>query len=113
MSRIDICYATFRLETQTAAPTLTVFQGIKLCVQYVAGHPHKPVFVLLILMMTQISSELYGVGIKLKTTSLRIVYNSIKIRIILLLSIENGQLEVFFILRLVLLSVVNYRFNQL
>ena len=29
MSRIDICYATYRLATQTVAPTLPGFQGIK------------------------------------------------------------------------------------
>ena len=33
MSRIDLCYATCRLATQTVAPTLPIFQGIKQCVQ--------------------------------------------------------------------------------
>ena len=44
MSRIDICYATCRLATQTVAPTLPGFQGIKRCVQYLSSHPHKPIF---------------------------------------------------------------------
>ena len=44
MSRIDLCYATYRLATQTVAPTLPEFQGIKRCVQYLASHPHKPIF---------------------------------------------------------------------
>ena len=44
MSRIDLFYATCRLETQTVAPTLSGFQGIKQCVQYLASHPHKPIF---------------------------------------------------------------------
>ena len=44
MIRIDIFYATCRLATQTVAPTLTGFQGIKRCVQYLASHPHKPIF---------------------------------------------------------------------
>ena len=44
MSRIYLCCATCRLETQTVAPTLPGFQGIKLCVQYLASHPHKPIF---------------------------------------------------------------------
>ena len=44
MSRIDICYATCRLATQTVAPNLPGFQGIKLCVQYLDSHPHKPIF---------------------------------------------------------------------
>ena len=44
MSKIDLCYATCRLETQTVAPTLPGFQGIKRCVQYLASHPHKPIF---------------------------------------------------------------------
>ena len=42
MSRICICYATCRLETQTVAPTLPGFQGIKRFVQYMDIHPHKP-----------------------------------------------------------------------
>ena len=32
MSRIDRCYTTFILATQTVAPTLPGFQGIKRCV---------------------------------------------------------------------------------
>ena len=43
-SRIDICYTSYRLENQTVAPTLPGFQGIKLCIQYVVSHPHKPIF---------------------------------------------------------------------
>ena len=41
---IDLFYATCRLETQTVAPALPGFQGIKRCVQYLAIHPHKPLF---------------------------------------------------------------------
>ena len=44
MSRIGLCYVTCRLATQTVAPTLPGFQGIKLCVQYLDIHPHKPIF---------------------------------------------------------------------
>ena len=44
MSRIDLCYATCRLATQTVAHTLPGFQGLKRCVQYLARHPHKPIF---------------------------------------------------------------------
>ena len=44
MSRIDLCYATCRLATQTMAPTLPGFQGIKRSVKYLASHPHKPIF---------------------------------------------------------------------
>ena len=44
MSRIEFLYATCRLATQTVAPTLTGLQGIKQCVQYLASHPHKPIF---------------------------------------------------------------------
>ena len=44
MSRIDFLYATCRLDTQTIAPTLPGLQGIKQCVQYMAIHPHKPIF---------------------------------------------------------------------
>ena len=44
MSRIDIFYEICRLSTQIVAPTLPGFQTIKLCVQYLDNHPHKPIF---------------------------------------------------------------------
>ena len=44
MSRIEICYASCRMATQTVVPTLPGFQGIKRCVQYLASQPHKPIF---------------------------------------------------------------------
>ena len=44
MSRIYLCNATFHLANKTVSPTLPGFQGIKLCVQYLASHPHKPIF---------------------------------------------------------------------
>ena len=44
MSKIELCYATCRLATQTVAPTLPSFQGTEQCVQYLASHPHKPIF---------------------------------------------------------------------
>ena len=43
ISRMDICYATCHLATQTAAPTITGFQGINICVKYMDSHPHKPI----------------------------------------------------------------------
>ena len=58
-------------------------------------------------------SDLHGVGIKLKTTQLRVVWNTIKIRIVIEFSTEYGQFWVLFILSLVLLSSLNFRFNQL
>ena len=44
MSRIDLCYATCGLATQTVAPTLPGFQGINFFVQSMSSHPHKPIF---------------------------------------------------------------------
>ena len=44
MIRIDICYATCNIVTQTVAPTIPGFQGIKHCVQYLASHPNKTIF---------------------------------------------------------------------
>ena len=44
MSRVDICYPTCCLSTKTVAPTLPYLQGIKTCAQYLASHPHKPIF---------------------------------------------------------------------
>ena len=73
MSRIDICYATCRLETQTVAPTLHGFQVIKRCVQYLASHPHKPIFFVLTLMIDKMASGSQGLEIKLNTTPPKIV----------------------------------------
>ena len=73
MSRIDICYTTCCLETQTVSPTLPDFQGIKRCIQCLDSHPHKLIFILLIIMMTQILSDLHGVGINLNSTQPRTV----------------------------------------
>ena len=39
MGRIDICYTTCHLATQTVAPTLPILQGIQSCVKYMARHP--------------------------------------------------------------------------
>ena len=72
MSRIDLCYATCCLETHSVASTVPGFQGIKRCVQYLASHPHKPIFILLILMMDHMSSGLHGVEIKFNTTQHKI-----------------------------------------
>ena len=43
MSRIESCYATYCIATQTIAPALTGFQGINHCVKYLDSHPHKPI----------------------------------------------------------------------
>ena len=44
MIRMEIFYATYCLGTQNVALNLPDFQGINLCVQYLASHPHKPIF---------------------------------------------------------------------
>ena len=44
MSRIDICYTSFRMATQNVAPMIPGFQSIKRCIQYMASHPHKTIF---------------------------------------------------------------------
>ena len=44
MIRIDLYYATCNLATQTVAPTLPGFQGIKRYIQYLDINPHKPIF---------------------------------------------------------------------
>ena len=41
---IDICYTSCHLWTQTVSPTLTGFQGINNCIQYMYSCPHKPIF---------------------------------------------------------------------
>ena len=32
------------METQTVAPTIPGFQGIKCCIKYLSSHPQKPIF---------------------------------------------------------------------
>ena len=44
MSRIDICYTSYRLGTQTMVPVIPVFQCFKRCIQYLASHNRKPIF---------------------------------------------------------------------
>ena len=44
INRIDICYTSCHLSTQNVAPTLTGFQVIKWCIQYMASHPNIPIF---------------------------------------------------------------------
>ena len=44
ISRTDICYTNCRILTQTVTNNLPGFQGIKCFVQYLAIHPHKPIF---------------------------------------------------------------------
>ena len=40
MSRIYICHTDCRMETQTVAPTLPGFQGIRKFIQYLDSYPH-------------------------------------------------------------------------
>ena len=40
---IDICYTDCHLVTQNVAPTITGFQDIKFCIQYLDSHHHKPI----------------------------------------------------------------------
>ena len=66
MSIIDFFYRFCYLVTQTVAPRLPYFQGISFCIQYLASNPHKPIVILLMIMVAQISSDLYGLGIQWK-----------------------------------------------
>ena len=44
--RIELCYATYHLDTQIMAPNIPGYQGIKRCVKYMASHPHKPILII-------------------------------------------------------------------
>ena len=44
MNRIDIFNTDCRMVTQTVAPTLPGFQGLKHCIKNLASHPHKLIF---------------------------------------------------------------------
>ena len=41
---IGICYIACCMSTHTVSPTLTGFQGIKLCIKYLSSHPTKHIF---------------------------------------------------------------------
>ena len=64
-------------------------------------------------MVDQIPSDLHGFGIKLNTTQPLIIYNTIKMQIMLEFSTEEGWIQVLFILFLALLSSERYIFNQM
>ena len=44
MSTLEICNATCSLATHTVESNPTGFQGIKRCIKYMYGHPHKNIF---------------------------------------------------------------------
>ena len=44
MITIEILYTAWRLGTQTVSPTITGFQGLNRCIQYLASNPHKTIF---------------------------------------------------------------------
>ena len=44
MRRIDIFDIDWSLGTQTVAPIIPCFQGLKSCIQYLASHPYKIIF---------------------------------------------------------------------
>ena len=73
MIKNDIFYATCRLAIQTVATTLSGFQSIKRCVQYLDSHPHKPIFYTSNYYDGSNFIRLPWSGNKLKTTQLRTV----------------------------------------
>ena len=70
-------------------------------------------FILIIIMIDQMSSGLHGVEIKLKTTQHKISQNDIKMHTMPELSTEDGQFRVLSTLYLFQLSDGKYRFSQL
>ena len=44
MIRINIFYTAYHMVTQTVAPTIPGFQGIKRCIKYLYIDPHKTIF---------------------------------------------------------------------
>ena len=64
-------------------------------------------------MMAQMSSDLHGMGTKLKTKQPNFFKNAINMRIMLELSTEDGQFQVLYILCLMLLYAGKYIFNQI
>ena len=113
MSRINLCYATYRLDTQTVAPTLPGFQGIKRFVQYLDSHPHKPIFNPSNYYVGSNFTRLKWSGNQVEDHTKKIALNVIKMQIVPELSTEYGQFRVLSILCLVLLYARKYRFNQL
>ena len=44
MRKIDICYTTCHMETQTVTPMLPCFQYLKFCIKYLSSKSHTPIF---------------------------------------------------------------------
>ena len=113
MSIIDLCYATFHLATQTAAPTLPGFQVIKRCVQYLASHPHKPIFYPSNYYDGSNVIRLIWSRNQVEEYTTQNFWNAIKMLITLEFSKEYGQFQVLYILYLAFLTSGKYRFDQL
>ena len=64
-------------------------------------------------MMDQMTSDLHGVVIKLKTVNSRIVYNTTQARIMQEVLTEDGTFQILFTLFLELQSSGKYGYNRL
>ena len=113
MIRIDICCATYCLATQTVAPTIPGFQGIKSCVYYLDIHPHKPIFYPYtsydgpnVLRLTWSRGQVEYCTTQIFLECHQDAYHDRTLN-------RRRSFLVLFILCLVLLSAGKYRFNQL
>ena len=113
MSRIELCYATCHPTTQTVAPTLPCFQGIKRYVQYMLSHSHKPIFYPSYSYYGSNVIRLTWIGNQVddhKTQNCLEYHQDADHTIILN---RRRQFQVLYILCLVFLSDGNYRFNHI
>ena len=113
MIRINIYYTDFHMETQTVAPNITGFQGIKRCIQYLDSHPNKPIFYPYKYYDGSNLIRLTWSFNQVEDYTTQKFYNAINMRIMIEFSTEDGQFQVLFMLSLVFISDWKYIFNHL
>ena len=69
----EICSTACRLGGRNVAYNIPGFKYHKCCIQYMASHPHKPIFIIMIIVMDQISSYLHVVWVNLKASKPRTI----------------------------------------
>ena len=113
MSIIGICYTVWRLKKKLRHRFFLVSKVSSAVFNIWLVTLINPYFILLLVMMTQMLSELHGAGIKLKNKQPIFLWNTTNMRMMLELSTEYGQFQVLLILPLVFMSSGKYILKQI
>ena len=57
LDKIEICYTACHMINRSVSPTIPGFQGLKRCIQHMTSHPNKPIFILQVIIIDQISQD--------------------------------------------------------